>query len=48
MKCCDCPYYYPTESGCQWMARAPGEIPPCEEEDIPDEEDYTPSAEDYE
>ena len=36
MKCKDCPYYYPTESGftsCQWMPRCPDDIPPCEEED---------------
>ena len=40
MTCSECGYYEYGE-GCIWQPKAPGDIPPCEEE----EEDYTPSAE---
>lgn len=42
MTCAECCYYFECEGGCKWQSRAPGDMPPCEEE----EEDYTPSAED--
>ena len=43
MRCSDCCYYWKEEDelfpSCQWEARAPGEVPPCEEDDDYDEED---------
>lgn len=36
MKCSDCPYQWKEKDEdyncCHWQARAPGDIPPCEEE----------------
>lgn len=52
LMCPDCPYEILSDSGfplCGWESKAPGDIPPCEDEDYPyDEdvyEDYYPELE---
>lgn len=44
MRCSDCPYFWYSEADemliCHWVSRAPGDIPPCEQEDDYEEDDF--------
>lgn len=43
MRCSDCPYFWYSEADempiCNWVSRAPDDIPPCEQEDDYEEDD---------
>ena len=44
MKCGDCPYCYRDEekpyANCHFEPQAPNQLPPCEEDDCPEDDDY--------
>lgn len=43
MRCSDCPYFWYDEYEemeiCHWESRCPGDLPPCEYDDEPEEKE---------